>query len=94
MIPFAGFMATLLVAVLYVYQPGWVRILDYKLYDTVLKKGHTKETKNVVAIVDLDEKSLKQYGQWPWPRYRLALLLKKLQQADSDKLSARDSAVL
>ncbi len=81
-IPLVGFMATLLVAVLYVYDPAWLEALDQKLYDTVLKNGHTTETKNVVAIVDLDEKSLKQYGQWPWPRYRLALLLKKLQQAE------------
>ena len=22
-----------------------------------------------VAIVDIDEKSLAQYGQWPWPRH-------------------------
>ena len=81
-IPLVGFTVTLLVAVLYVYQPVWLGTLDNKLYDIVLENGHTTETKDVVAIVDLDEKSLKQYGQWPWPRYRLALLLKKLQQAE------------
>ena len=30
--------------------------------------------------VDIDEKSLKAYGQWPWPRYRIALLVEKLNQ--------------
>jgi adenylate cyclase len=80
-IPLAGFAATLLVAVLYVNQPAWLRNLDHRLYDTVLKKGHNAGTKNAVVIVDLDEKSLQRFGQWPWPRYRMALLLKKLQQA-------------
>ena len=77
----AGFAATLLMAVLYVYQPAWLRNLDLRLYDTVLKKGHNAGTGNAVVIVDLDENSLQRFGQWPWPRYRMALLLKKLQQA-------------
>jgi len=80
-IPLAGFAATLLVALLYVYQPAWIRTLDHRLYDMVLKKGHATRTSDVVAIVDLDEQSLQQYGQWPWPRYRMALLLEKLKQA-------------
>lgn len=80
-IPLAGFAATLLLAVLYVYQPAWLRNLDHRLYDAVLKTGHTAGTQNAVVIVDLDEKSLESFGQWPWPRYRMALLLKKLQQA-------------
>jgi adenylate cyclase len=80
-IPLAGFAATLLVAVLYVYQPAWLRNLDHRLYDTVLKKRHNAGTGNAVVIVDLDEQSLLRFGQWPWPRYRMALLLKKLQQA-------------
>ena len=38
------------------------------------------ETSGVPLIVDLDEKSLAQFGQWPWPRYRIALLLEKLKE--------------
>ncbi len=33
---------------------------------------------NRLVIVDLDEKSLNRYGQWPWPRYRLAELFDKI----------------
>lgn len=80
-IPLAGFALTLLVALLYVYQPAWLRNIDHRLYDTVLRQGHNSLTRNTVVIVDLDEKSLNHLGQWPWPRYRMALLLKKLQQA-------------
>ena len=28
-----------------------------------------------VAVVDIDEASLKRFGQWPWPRRRMAQLL-------------------
>jgi adenylate cyclase len=31
-----------------------------------------------VAIVDIDEKSLAQYGQWPWPRMRVAELVRRI----------------
>jgi adenylate cyclase len=31
-----------------------------------------------VTIVEIDERSLKSVGQWPWPRDRLALLIDKI----------------
>ena len=31
-----------------------------------------------VVAVDIDERSLREYGQWPWPRYRVAELLEKI----------------
>lgn len=31
-----------------------------------------------VVIVDIDEKSLKEVGQWPWPRERTAALLRRI----------------
>ena len=34
-----------------------------------------------VRIVDIDEESLKQIGQWPWPRDILAQLVDKLTEA-------------
>jgi adenylate cyclase len=33
-----------------------------------------------VVIVDIDEKSLKTFGQWPWPRTRIADLITRLTQ--------------
>lgn len=30
-----------------------------------------------VLIVDIDEAALKRYGQWPWPRWRIAELIEK-----------------
>ena len=34
-----------------------------------------------VRIVDIDEASLKRFGQWPWPRTRLADMIEKLHAA-------------
>jgi adenylate cyclase len=34
-----------------------------------------------VTIVDLDEASLAEHGQWPWPRYRVARLIGKIREA-------------
>ena len=34
-----------------------------------------------VRVVDIDEASLQAYGQWPWPRTRLAELVDRLQAA-------------
>ena len=54
-----------------------------------------------VRVIDIDEASLKEFGQWPWPRDRLALLVERLSQmgaaaiafdilfAEPDRLSPR-----
>lgn len=54
-----------------------------------------------VRVVDIDEASLKEFGQWPWPRDRLALLVQRLSDlgaaaiafdvlfAEPDRLSPR-----
>jgi adenylate cyclase len=76
-----GVAASLVMAVLYVAQPSILRFLDYKIYDQLLKRQHSTKTSGVPVIVDIDEKSLAALGQWPWPRYRVALLLEKIRMA-------------
>jgi adenylate cyclase len=77
----SGVLASLLMAVLYVIQPNVLRFLDYKIYDQLLRRQHVTKTSGVPVIVDIDEKSLAALGQWPWPRYRIALLLEKIRLA-------------
>ena len=77
----AGILASLVMAGLYVVQPTVLRFLDYKIYDQLLRRQHTTKTSGVPVIVDIDEKSLGALGQWPWPRYRVALLLEKIRLA-------------
>lgn len=33
-----------------------------------------------IAIIDIDDESLKQEGRWPWPRYKMAELVNELQK--------------
>ncbi|QPB19126.1 adenylate/guanylate cyclase domain-containing protein [Rhizobium sp. 007] len=54
-----------------------------------------------VRVIDIDEASLREFGQWPWPRDRLALLVDRLSEmgaaaiafdilfAEPDRLSPR-----
>ncbi len=76
-----GMLATALACWLYIQRPLFLHELDLKVYDTLLRTTATATTTKVPVIVDLDEASLARYGQWPWPRYRVALLLAKLREA-------------
>jgi len=60
----------------YLYYSKSIQNLDYKIYDflTEVSEYKIKNSMNVV-IIDIDEKSLKKYGQWPWPRIINAKLI-------------------
>ncbi|BBD07690.1 CHASE2 domain-containing protein [Desulfovibrio ferrophilus] len=76
-----GMASTMFIAWLYMQRPVLLKALDLKLYDQMMRVSHSTETSGTPVIVDLDERSLAAYGQWPWPRYRVALLLAKIRQA-------------
>lgn len=80
-LPAIGIVISVLIGICYVYQPYFVRFLDSKIYDIILRHNHTSNTSGLIEIIDIDERSLQEYGQWPWPRYRVALLLQKLRQS-------------
>lgn len=77
----AGILISVLVSIMYIFQPEVLRFVDYKLYDEFLKSSPAGQKSGVPVIVDIDEKSLAELGQWPWPRYRMAMLLAKISQA-------------
>ena len=61
---------------LHFYLSTTIQNLDYRLYDTLmgLNKSSDKGT-NSVVIIDIDNASLKKFGQWPWPRIVNAKLI-------------------
>ncbi len=71
---------TLALLSLYLIRPPFIQFLNYRLTDLILASDDSPLASDAVALVDLDEKSLSQYGQWPWPRYRLARLAEKLRE--------------
>lgn len=75
-----GLAVTALFALLYVFQPEFFRLLDLRLYDVFLRQDSQDRQSPDIAIVDIDEKSLERHGQWPWPRYRIARLLREVRE--------------
>ncbi len=62
----------------YLFAPGFIKPLNLKTTDVILSTIKNKIHPLEILVVDIDEKSLKKYGQWPWPRYRMAFLLEKI----------------
>jgi adenylate cyclase len=76
--PLAGMAMLGLAVLLVVLEPGAkARLLDLT-YDTLQRLAPRPYTPEKVRIVDIDEESLARFGQWPWPRSRLAELVEKL----------------
>jgi two-component system, cell cycle sensor histidine kinase and response regulator CckA len=63
---------------LYLMNTSFLELFNYRVMDAVLANSSPKPISGDVVVVDIDEKSLASYGQWPWPRYRLANLLKHI----------------
>jgi adenylate cyclase len=60
------------------YQLGFIKYLEAKLYDTRMRVTLPNQHDDRIVILDIDEKSLKEQGRWPWSRDKLALLMDKL----------------
>jgi adenylate cyclase len=59
-------------------DPSWLELLRHKTFDTYQLAKPRIVPQNPVVIVDIDERSLKDWGQWPWPRTLLATLVQRL----------------
>lgn len=75
-----GLFLTFCVALLHIYKPQFIRQTELRLYDTMLSDRMTPPKTDIPVMVGIDDESLASYGQWPWPRYRLARLVKRLQE--------------
>src|SRR6476469_7279763 len=59
-------------AVLRVWDPPPIEELLIRVFDGFQRIAPRIKTQRPVTIVDIDEKSLAKFGQWPWPRTRIA----------------------
>ena len=60
------------------YSLGFVQYIDAKLYDYRLRLTLPNTGDDRIVIVDIDEKSLKEEGRWPWSRDKMAKLMDEL----------------
>jgi adenylate cyclase len=65
-------------ALLRINDPAPIEELRLRTFDTFQRIDPRVKTARPVRIIDIDEKSLTKYGQWPWPRTRVAELIDRL----------------
>ncbi len=70
-----GIVICVVMIVLYIWQPTMLQQADRQIYDTFLRANGGGEPSPTPALLDLDEKSLEEFGQWPWPRHLIAKLV-------------------
>ncbi len=74
------FLASILIAS-YINLPAAYHSLDNRLRDFFfINRGQIKDSQQI-SIVTIDEESLKELGQWPWERPKIARILNNLYQA-------------
>ena len=69
---------TILLLFLRLTDPPPLRELRLRTFDAYQRIMPRASGERPVAIVDIDEKSLTRYGQWPWARNLIANLVEKL----------------
>jgi adenylate cyclase len=80
------FVITLLIVLffitLYIFNPSILDTLDKKIKDSFFTLRGDISTTNMITIVNIDEKSLSQFGQWPWNRKIIAQIVQNLTNAN------------
>ena len=76
-----GGLLTVLLFVLSAKYPWVLDGIDNSISDNQIGWLSKPALSPVPVIVEVDEKSLQKYGQWPWPRYQVSRLLEAIQQA-------------
>lgn len=60
------------------FNPELINDLRLKSYDLLLRARPASVSKKPVLIVDIDDHSLEELGQWPWPRSLWAGIIEKI----------------
>ena len=75
---FFSFLISSLLIVFYIFFPSLLDSFDNRIRDSYfIFKGETKTSNNVV-IIDIDDSSIKEFGQWPWSRNILSKIIENL----------------
>ncbi|MBI3323327.1 MAG: adenylate/guanylate cyclase domain-containing protein [Candidatus Omnitrophica bacterium] len=74
-------------ALLKAAPPPALESLQLKVFDTFQRLRPRPYESAPVAIVDLDDESLRRLGQWPWPRTRVAQLVRRLAEGGASVIA-------
>jgi len=64
--------------VLRLFDPGPIERLRFQQFDVMQQLAPRQAIDSPVAILDIDELSLRRLGQWPWPRDLIAKVIERL----------------
>ena len=69
---------SILLSSAYLFLPTHFQSLDNRVRDFYFKFRGPQKASDDVVIIDIDEKSIKELGQWPWERDKFAKILTNL----------------
>ncbi len=75
-----GLAAAIIATTLAVVRPSPLMREDYRVYDSFVRFGGPVSGTSGIAIVDIDERSLSEIGQWPWRRDVIGRLIDRARE--------------
>ena len=76
---YAVILSIVLLLALRVADPTPLQSLRLQTFDAYQQLDEIKQSEEVV-IINIGEKSLQQWGQWPWPRQNFAQMIHDIRQ--------------
>lgn len=71
-------------------DPDFIQSIRLKTFDFYQRTWPRESTNAPVFVIDIDEKSLAEVGQWPWPRSVLAKMVENAFEKNGIKTLAFD----
>lgn len=65
-----------------IYLSNHIETFENKIRDSMFLIRGPESHNNDVVIIDIDEKSIDEFGQWPWPRKVVGKIFENLTQAN------------
>ena len=78
----AALVSALMLVILYISNPSPIETLRLKTFDYLINTLEKKQSDEIV-LVEFGEKSVQEYGQWPFDRRDIAQTLEKLRWAEA-----------
>ena len=60
------------------YRTPWITQIDEAMRDDFLRISARSDSENRIVIIEINDASLKEIGEWPWPRTKVADLIEML----------------
>ncbi|MBI3398939.1 MAG: CHASE2 domain-containing protein [Deltaproteobacteria bacterium] len=76
-----GLVITILFCIFFYTKTGFLETIELKSYDLRMRLFPPAKPFSEIAIVAIDDESIAKLGRWPWPRTRIAEVIKKVSQA-------------